>query len=143
MASVSTINCLTNIKNGVARELESVDVVLSKGNVRLLEVLARGRLIRGYKFKKYHMRVLLMNSDIVKHRFKTVCVCSKPSKPCYVNVRVLRKIYSRLGSSIESLTILSTTQGFMTISEALRGNLGGELLFGASGFVKEAMGLAR
>lgn len=142
MASISIINCLVNIKNGVARELESVDVVASNSNIRLLEILVRERLIRGYRIRGYRIRVLLLNSNASKYRFKRVCVCSKPSKPCYVRVRVLRKIYSRLGNSIESLTIISTTQGFMTISEALRKNIGGELLFGATEFVREAIGLA-
>lgn len=142
MVSISTINCLVNIKNGVARGLESVDVVTSNSNVQLLKILASERLVRSYRSRGYKTQVLLLNSDAAKRRFRTVCVCSKPSKPRYVNVRTLKKVYSRLGSSIESLTILSTTQGFMTISEALRRNLGGELLFGATEFVREAIGLA-
>jgi len=48
----------------------------------------------------------------------------------------------RLGASINSLTLVSTSSGVTTIEEAVREGLGGEVLFAANAFVVEAMALA-
>jgi ribosomal protein S8 len=143
MTSLTSIKAITNIKNAALAKLSCTVVKYSTTNAHILNILTKGNIIRGFQIKGNDITVSLLNSEIARQRLKNIIVVSKPSKQVYVKLRVLKEVRAKLGSSIDCLTLVSTSYGITTIDEALREGVGGELLFAANSFVTEAVALSR
>jgi len=142
MASVTNIKAITNIRNAVLAKLGHTVVGYSITNIRILDILTKENIVQGFQIKDGKIIVSLLNSEIARQKLKNIIVVSKPSKQVYVKLRVLKRVHTKLGSSINCLTFVSTSLGIKTIEEAIREGLGGEMLFAASSFVTEAIALA-
>ena len=143
MASLTSIRAITNIRNASFAKLGQTTVKYSSVNIRVLDILVREGVIQGFQIKGNDIVVVLSNSEIARHKLKNIRVVSKPSKQVYVRFRVLKHVCGKLGVSINSLTLVSTSLGITTIEEAVRKGLGGEVLFAANTFVIEAIALAK
>lgn len=137
MASISSIICMVSIKNGVLARLSSVSVPYSNMNLSILAILERDHIIQGFSAEGRFIRVSLANSDGLRRRIKDLRVYSKPSNPMFVSLRSLSRINSFMGSSLDSLNIVSTNRGILTLNESIRFGVGGELLFVSSKLVSE------
>jgi|SRR5690554_3404580 len=142
MASVTSIRAVTNIRNASFAKLGQAVVKYSSMNIQILDILVKEGVIQGFQIKGNDVIVSLLNSEIARQKLKNIRAVSKPSKQVYARLRVLKHVYMRLGVSINSLTLVSTSSGITTIEEAVREGLGGEVLFAANAFVAEAMALA-
>jgi len=142
MASVTGIRAVTNIRNASFAKLGQAVVKYSSMNIQILDILVKEGVIQGFQIKGNDVIVSLLNSEIARQKLKNIRAVSKPSKQVYARLRVLKHVYMRLGVSINSLTLVSTSSGITTIEEAVREGLGGEVLFAANAFVAEAMALA-
>lgn len=143
MASITSIKAITNIRNAAFAKLGQAVVKHSSINIRILDILVRESVIQGFKVKGNDIVVMLSNSEIARQKLKNIRAVSKPSKQVYVRLGVLKQVYAKLGTSINSLTLVSTNSGITTIEEAVREGLGGEVLFAANAFVVEAIALAK
>lgn len=143
MASITSIEAITSIRNAAFAKLGQAAVRYSSMNVRILDILVREGVIQGFQVKGNDIVVALSNSEIARQKLKNIRAVSKPSKQVYARLRVLRNVYTKLGVSINSLTLVSTNSGITTIGEAVREGLGGEVLFAANAFVVEAITLAK
>ncbi len=142
MASITNIKAIANIRNAVLAKLGHAVIRYSITNIRILDILTKENIVQGFQIKDDRIIVSLLNSEVARQKLKNIRVISKPSKQVYVKLRVLKKVHSKLGSSINCLTLVSTSLGIVTIEEAVREGLGGEILFAASPFVTEAIALA-
>lgn len=118
---------LTRIRNaGLARH-EKVDVPSSKLRVGIAQILVNNGLIRNFKVAKDSkqgiMRVYLKYSDGGSHVISKIDRVSRPGRRVYVRSNQIPKIRSGLG-----MTIVSTSQGLMSGTDAQAKNLGGELI---------------
>jgi small subunit ribosomal protein S8 len=118
---------LTRIRNaGVARH-EKVDVPASKLRAGIAEILATSGFIRSFKVAKDSkqgvMRVYLRYDEEGAHAITNVQRVSRPGRRVYVKSTDIPEIRSGLGT-----TIISTSQGLMSGTEAKTKNLGGELI---------------
>jgi small subunit ribosomal protein S8 len=118
---------LTRIRNaGVARH-EKVDVPASKLRAGIAEILATSGFIRSFKVAKDSkqgvMRVYLRYDEEGAHAITNVQRVSRPGRRVYVRSTDIPEIRSGLGT-----TIISTSQGLMSGTEAKTKNLGGELI---------------
>lgn len=118
---------LTRIRNaGMARH-EKVDIPASKLRVGIAQILVNSGLIRNFKVAKDSkqgiMRVYLKYHDDGAHVINSIDRVSRPGRRVYVRSNQIPTVRSGLG-----MTILSTSQGLMSGSEAQKKNLGGELI---------------
>ena len=117
----------TRIRNGQMRSLDNIKVPASKFRLKILEVLKsegyiNNFLIENSKNNKKDLKVNLKyfeGSPVIKE-IKRV---SKPGRRVYSRASSIPKIQNGLG-----LAILSTSKGVMSDSEAIKNNLGGEVI---------------
>ena len=118
---------LTRIRNAGLAKHEKVDLPSSRLRVGIAQILVNSGLIRNFKVAKDSkqgiMRVYLKYSDSGDHVINKIDRISRPGRRVYVRSNQIPTIRSGLG-----MTILSTSQGLMSGSEAQKKNLGGELL---------------
>ena len=118
---------LTRIRNAGEAHHEKVDMPSSRLRVGLAELLVSTGLIRSYKVAKDSkqgvMRVYLKYSEDGSHVISNIQRVSRPGRRVYVKSDEVPVIRSGLG-----MTILSTSQGLMTGTQAQGKNLGGELI---------------
>jgi small subunit ribosomal protein S8 len=118
---------LTRIRNAGEARHEKVDLPSSKFRVGLAEILVSSGLIRSYKVAKDSkqgiMRLYLKYSEDGAHVISNIQRVSRPGRRVYVGTDEVPVVRSGLGMSI-----LSTSQGLMTGSQAKGKNLGGELI---------------
>lgn len=129
MANDQLADCLTRIRNaGTARKIR-VDVMKTKMNEAVANLLLREGYLKSVKEVevegKSFIRVFLKyeNGDIRKPLIKSLRRVSKPGLRRYVGSDNLPKVMSGFG-----LAILSTSKGIMTGKEAREQNVGGEHL---------------
>lgn len=142
MASITSIKAIANIRNAALAKLSHTTVKYSLMNIRILNILIKEGVIKGFQIKDYNIFVSLLNSEIARQKLKNISVISKPSRQIHAKLRVLKTVHAKLGASISCLTLISTSSGIVTIEESVREGLGGEVLFAASPFVSEALALA-
>ena len=143
MASTTSIKAITNIRNAAFAKLGQAVIKYSSMNIRILDILLEESVIQGFQVKGNNIVVTLPNSEIARQKLKNIRAVSKPSKQVYARLSVLKQVYMKLGISINSLTLVSTSLGITTIEGAVREGLGGEVLFAANAFVVEAIALAK
>ena len=118
---------LTRVRNAGAAKHEKVDVPSSKLRVGIAEILEKSGLIRSYKVAKDSkqgvMRVYLKNGQDGTHAISNINKVSRPGRRVYVKSTDIPSVRSGQG-----MTILSTSQGLMSGTEATKKNLGGELI---------------
>ena len=118
---------LTRIRNGQMRSLNKIQIPFSNFRFKILEVLKKeGYIIDFYldddKNKKKSILVVLKYYEgrPVITEIKRV---SKPGRRVYSRAMSIPKVKNGLG-----LAILSTSKGVMSDSDAVKNNLGGEII---------------
>ena len=118
---------LTRIRNGQMRSLNKINIPFSNFRIKILEVLKKeGYIIDFYldenkdKIKSILVVLKYYEGEPVIKEIKRV---SKPGRRVYSRAISIPKIKNGLG-----LAILSTSKGVMSDSDAIKNNLGGEII---------------
>ncbi len=118
---------LTRIRNGQMRSLNKILIPFSKFRLKILEVLKKeGYIVDFYlddkkdKIKSIIVVLKYFEGEPVIKEIKRV---SKPGRRVYSRAVSIPKVKNGLG-----LAILSTSKGVMSDSEAIKNNLGGEII---------------
>ena len=118
---------LTRIRNAQMRGKSMVKSPASKFRARVLDVLAQEGFIRGYAKVDYdggksdlEIELKYYDGEPVIREIKRI---SKPGRRVYSRVENLPTVYNGLGVSI-----LSTSMGVMSDSQARDKNVGGEVI---------------
>ncbi len=118
---------LTKVRNANSSGKDKVDIKSSKINSGILDILKREKFIQNYKpitdDKQGRIRVYLLRDQegvSAIHGLKRV---SKPGLRVYAGSKEIPRVLGGLG-----ITVVSTSLGLMTNSEAREKGLGGELL---------------
>jgi len=119
---------LTRIRNAQMAEHEKVDIVLSKMNQSIADILKEEGYVKNYKVIKdgdSHgtLRLYLKYDDQGKPVCSGLKRESKPGLRKYVGADAIPVVLNGLG-----ITILSTSKGVITGEQAKRLNVGGEYL---------------
>jgi small subunit ribosomal protein S8 len=120
-------NILSEIKNATRAQKEKIVFPFSKMDFAILKTLADHGYVKSVekdvvgKKNVINVRVAYKGKEPVVNDFKIV---SKPSRHFYSDYRSLPTVKSGHG-----LSVLSTSQGIMTGSEARKKKVGGEYLF--------------
>ncbi|MBK9041509.1 MAG: 30S ribosomal protein S8 [Bdellovibrionales bacterium] len=118
---------LTRIRNAGAAAHEKVDVPSSNMRVGLAQVLQENGYIRSFKVAKDGrqgvMRVYLKYLPNGKHAMGSISRVSRPGRRFYVRSDEIPKVRSGFG-----LVLLSTNKGIVSGDDAVKMNIGGELL---------------
>jgi len=121
---------LTRIRNANHRRFSSVDVLLSKMSVNIAKALKKAGYISGFEVKRDSgrpaggmLRIYLRYTDSNERIITGIQRISKPGRRFYVGSKEIPKVLNGYG-----LSVLSTSKGILTDSEARRMNLGGEIL---------------
>lgn len=118
-------NFISILLNGQNVFLLHVTVHKSVLTEQVLSFFLDYGLIRGYaSISPFTIRIYLKYSDR-STVIKQIRFISKPSKRVYTTAKILLK----LKEYKLKLVVLSTSQGLLTSDEALKQNVGGELLF--------------
>ena len=120
-------NFLTRVRNAGMAKHEKVDLPNSNMRVGIAKVLKDAGYIRSYKVakdgKQGVMRVYLRYDQGGDHSIKKIHRVSRPGKRIYVSANEVPKVRSGFG-----LSILSTNRGVMSGEEAVKQNVGGEII---------------
>jgi small subunit ribosomal protein S8 len=118
---------LTRIRNAGFAKHDKVDMPSSKMRLGIAKVLQEAGYIRSFKVAKDSkqglMRVYLRYDPRGRHAIAQMERVSRPGRRVYVHSDRIPQIRSGFG-----LTILSTNRGVVSGDDALKQNLGGELL---------------
>lgn len=118
---------LTRIRNAQMRGKSKVATPASKLRKRVLDVLMQEGFIRGYAEVEYEdgkaefeVELKYFDGEPVIHEIRRV---STPGRRVYASVNALPTVYNGLG-----ISILSTSKGVMSDTDAREQNVGGEVL---------------
>ena len=118
---------LTRIRNGQMRTLNKINIPFSNFRMKILEVLKKeGYIIDFYldenkeQIKSILVVLKYYEGEPVIKEIKRV---SKPGRRVYSRANSIPKIKNGLG-----LAILSTSKGVMSDADAVKNNLGGEII---------------
>ncbi|MBN1614245.1 MAG: 30S ribosomal protein S8 [Deltaproteobacteria bacterium] len=119
---------LTRIRNANRIHAKNVDVLMSRINLNITQILKKAGYIAGYEMKKdAHdhdmLRIHLKYPDTKNTVISEITRISKPSRRVYVKSDEIPKVLNGYG-----IAILSTSRGIMTDKEARAQNVGGEVL---------------
>tara|TARA_Y100001970_G_C14240681_1_gene864735 strand:+ start:3451 stop:3849 length:399 start_codon:yes stop_codon:yes gene_type:complete len=118
---------LTRIRNGQMRSLNTIDIPFSNFRSKILEVLKREGYIIDFKIDKDKENKKLIKLDLKYYEgqpvIREITRISKPGRRVYSRADSIPRVHSGLG-----LAILSTSKGVMSDSEAIKNNLGGEVI---------------
>ncbi len=118
---------LTRIRNGQQAHKSEVKSPASKLRANVLEVLKREGFIRGYEKQNVREGIDEIRIELKYHEGKPVIKeiyrVSTPGRRVYSKASDLPKVYNGLG-----ISILSTSKGVMSDSEARTAGVGGEVL---------------
>lgn len=123
----SIANMLTKIRNASTAGKDKVDVVSSKINRDILDILKKEKFIQNYKpiedQVQAKIRVYLKFGEDGTTAIQGLKKISRPGLKIYSKSKDIRKVLDGLG-----IAIISTSQGLMTDSEAREKKIGGEVL---------------
>ena len=113
---------LTRIRNAAKAHHNALTIPHSKFKENLLKILKDKEIVENFDVENENHKSIkiTLKDDVYKLTFRRI---SKPGQRIYIKKEELKPIKSGLG-----LTIISTSKGLMTNSEARRQNLGGELI---------------
>ncbi len=118
---------LTNIRNGSMAKLEKVDMPASKVRENIAKILIQEGFVRSYKMardsKQGIMRIYLKYDEQGAPAFTNLSKVSTPGKRVYIKATEVPVVRSGTGQCI-----ISTNKGIMTGNEAVKSNLGGEVI---------------
>lgn len=119
---------LTRIRNAVMVNLTVVDMPYSKIKAEVAKILKKEGYINDYQKieeKSYQgtLRVLLKNNTETDKVIIGIKRISKPGRRIYAKHNEIPKVLSGLG-----ISIISTSQGVLTDTEARSRSVGGEIL---------------
>lgn len=119
-------NCLTCIRNGLTSQHVFVNVARSRRLIAFLLFIVKQGYLCGISFPQHNRRGdfrVFLKYDGTKPVISGIFRISRPSRRVCVNTRTLKRIYSP-----NILFIVSTNLGYLTAFQALRANVGGELV---------------
>jgi small subunit ribosomal protein S8 len=113
---------LARMQNGIQRNRESILVPATKMNGEIVKVLKSEEMIEDFKEEGNNIEVFVKydESEPMVTRFERV---SSPGQRIYISSKEIVPIMNGRG-----ISIISTSKGLMTGSEAKSKNLGGELI---------------
>ncbi|MFL1780810.1 30S ribosomal protein S8 [Candidatus Hepatincolaceae symbiont of Richtersius coronifer] len=118
---------LTRIRNGLMAKKSVVDVLYSKQNLGILKVLKEAGYIKEYKEVDIRKGVKSISVDLSYYNgepvIKELKRISKSSRRFYRSIEDLPLIFNGLG-----ISILSTSHGVLSDTEARAHNVGGEII---------------
>ncbi len=118
---------LTRIRNGQMRSLNKISVPFSVFRSKILEVLKKEGYIINFSIDKGEKNKKLLLVDLKYYEgqpvIREIKRISKPGRRVYSRATSIPKVHNGLG-----LAILSTSKGVMSDSEAIKNNLGGEII---------------
>jgi len=118
---------LTRIRNGQMRSLNKIDIPFSNFRLKILEVLKKEGYIINFNIENENETKKLIKVDLKYYEgqpvIREIKRISKPGRRVYSRADSIPRVHSGLG-----LAILSTSKGVMSDSEAIKNNLGGEVI---------------
>ena len=118
---------ITRIRNGQLRLLDNVKIPSSKLRVKILEVLKKEGYIIDFGVDKNqeNKKLIFVNLKYYEGRpvIREIKRISKPGRRVYSRATSIPRVHSGLG-----VAILSTSKGVMSDSDAIKNNLGGEII---------------
>ena len=127
MALVDPIgDMLTRIRNGQMRSLNNIKIPFSNFRQKILEVLKKEGYIINFKVDE-RKKLKFLSVDLKYYEgqpvIKEIKRVSKPGRRVYSRADSIPKVLNGLG-----VAILSTSKGVMSDSEAVKNNIGGEII---------------
>ena len=118
---------LTRIRNGQMRSLNKISIPFSVFRSEILEVLKKEGYIINFSIDKGENNKKLLLVDLKYYEgqpvIKEIKRISKPGRRVYSRADSIPRVLNGLG-----LAILSTSKGVMSDAEAVKNNLGGEII---------------
>ena len=118
---------LTRIRNGQMRSLNKINIPFSNFRLKILEVLKKEGYIIDFNTDNGKQKIKFLSVDLKYYEgqpvIKEIKRVSKPGRRVYSKATSIPKVLNGLG-----LAILSTSKGVMSDSEAMKNNLGGEII---------------
>lgn len=118
---------LTRIRNGFLAKKTEVEVIHSKENLGILNVLKNEGYIGNFNEVDIRKGIKVINVELKYYKnepvIKELKRISKPSRRVYTSVADMPLIYNGLGVSV-----ISTSKGILSDAEAKSKNLGGEII---------------
>ena len=118
---------LTRIRNGQMRSLNKINIPFSNFRLKILEVLKKEGYIIDFNIDNDKKKIKFLSVDLKYYEgqpvIKEIKRVSKPGRRVYSKATSIPKVLNGLG-----LAILSTSKGVMSDSDAMKNNLGGEII---------------
>ena len=118
---------LTRIRNGQMRSLNKISIPFSTFRSKILDVLKKEGYIIDFKTDKdkENKKFLFVNLKYYEGKpvIREITRVSKPGRRVYSRADSIPRVHNGLG-----VAILSTSKGVMSDSEAIKNNLGGEII---------------
>ena len=118
---------LTRIRNGQMRSLNKINIPFSNFRLKILEVLKKEGYIIDFNIDNGKKKIKFLSVDLKYYEgqpvIKEIKRVSKPGRRVYSKATSIPKVLNGLG-----LAILSTSKGVMSDSDAIKNNLGGEII---------------
>ena len=118
---------ITRIRNGQMRFLKNVSVPVSKFRENVLEVLKNEGYISNFELVKTENNINTFSVNLKYTHgnpvIKEIKRISKPGRRIFARANSIPKIQNGLG-----ISIVSTSKGIMTDSDARKQNIGGEVI---------------
>ncbi len=118
---------LTRIRNGQMRSLNKINIPFSNFRLKILEVLKKEGYIIDFNTSNDKKKIRFLSVDLKYYEgqpvIKEIKRVSKPGRRVYSKSTSIPKVLNGLG-----LAILSTSKGVMSDTDAIKNNLGGEII---------------
>ena len=118
---------LTRIRNGQMRSLNKINIPFSNFRLKILEVLKKEGYIIDFNTDNGKKKIKFLSVDLKYYEgqpvIKEIKRVSKPGRRVYSKATSIPKVLNGLG-----LAILSTSKGVMSDADAMKNNLGGEII---------------
>jgi len=118
---------LTRIRNGQMRSLNKINIPFSNFRLKILEVLKKEGYIIDFNIDNGKQKIKFLSVDLKYYEgqpvIKEIKRVSKPGRRVYSRATSIPKVLNGLG-----LAILSTSRGVMSDTDAIKNNLGGEII---------------
>ena len=121
------VDMLTRIRNGQMRSLNKIVIPFSNFRLKILEVLKKEGYIINFNISDDKNKIKSILVDLKYYEgqpvIKEIKRISKPGRRVYSRADSIPRVLNGLG-----LAILSTSKGVMSDTEAVKNNLGGEII---------------
>jgi len=118
---------LTRMRNGQMRSLNKINIPFSNFRLKILEVLKKEGYIIDFNIDNDEQKIKFLSVDLKYYEgqpvIKEIKRVSKPGRRVYSKATSIPKVLNGLG-----LAILSTSRGVMSDTDAIKNNLGGEII---------------